>query len=205
MLESFVPSHDTLSTHGRQNEDALNTWLAAISPHQFGSQSLVLSAFGSSARDDFSTQSGNFHLEDIAKTIRRCIHEVSVGRSVDLTDALEELNGVEQEAKEKQIPVPSSMAFRNTRQLLLAMHHEYPRIYSIYPVEDGEQSDIVIDATTESGNSLIVSCGSNGSVHILVCFGKRSQRAAYSHTDQSPDGFLLEALREFRDLEMKID
>lgn len=81
------------------------------------------------------------------------------------------------------------------------MRRIYPRPFAVYTVPDGDDNEIVIDATTTNGNSVIVTCASDGSALCLVCFGGESRRARYDDESRLPDGFLREALLEMKDLE----
>lgn len=119
----------------------------------------------------------------------------------DLADALRDLDEVDAEAAGCGIPVPSASSIRRARRLLMEMHSIYPRAFAVYSVPDGDVTEIVIDATTRNGNSVIVTCAPDGSALCLVCFGTESRRARYDDESRLPDGFLREALLEMRDLE----
>ena len=111
----------------------------------------------------------------------------------DLRDALCDLNGVKEEAREEEFPVPSDTALRNARRLLHEMHGISPRRFEVYPTPDGE---IAIDVPGGFGRSLLLLCGSDGGALCSVNMDGAHRRARYSDTRRLPDGFVREALAE---------
>ena len=111
----------------------------------------------------------------------------------DLRDALCDLNGVKEEAREEEFPVPSDTALRNARRLLHEMHGISPRRFEVYPTPDGE---IAIDVPGGFGHSLLLLCGSDGGALCSINMDGAHRRARYSDTRRLPDGFVREALAE---------
>lgn len=111
----------------------------------------------------------------------------------DLCDALHDLEGVRNEAREEGIPVPSGMALGNARRLLHAMYRMLPRRFEVYPMPDGE---IAIHVPGGPGRSVLLLCGSDGGALCSVNMDGAHRRARYSDTRRLPDGFVRDALAE---------
>lgn len=111
----------------------------------------------------------------------------------DLCDALHDLEGVRNEAREEGIPVPSGMALGNARRLLHAMYRMLPRRFEVYPMPDGE---IAIHVPGGPGRSVLLLCGSDGGALCSVNMGGAHRRARYSDMRGLPDGFVRDALAE---------
>ena len=111
----------------------------------------------------------------------------------DLCDALRDLEGVRNEAREEGIPVPSEMALGNARRLLHAVYRMFPRRFEVYPMPDGE---IAIHVPGGPGRSILLLCGSDGGALCSVNMGGAHRRARYSDTRRLPDGFVRDALAE---------
>lgn len=111
----------------------------------------------------------------------------------DLRDALCDLNGVPDEAREEGLPVPSDTALRNAQRLLHDMHRISPRRFEIYPTPDGE---VAIDAPGGFGRSVLLLCDSHGGALCSVNMDGAHRRARYSDSRRLPDGFVREALAE---------
>ena len=111
----------------------------------------------------------------------------------DLCDALRDLEGVRNEAREEGFPVPSDTALRNAGRLLHAMYRILPRRFEVYPMPDGE---IAIDVPGGPGRSVLLLCGSDGGALCSVNMDGVHRRARYSDTHGLPDGFVRDALAE---------
>ena len=116
-----------------------------------------------------------------------------MGSYAKLNDALRDLLGATNGAKEEGFPPPSGMASNNAERLLRAMYAISSRRYEIYSTPDKE---IAIDAPGGHGHSVILLCNSDGGALCLVNMNGEHQRAHYSSTEILPDGFLREALIE---------
>ena len=111
----------------------------------------------------------------------------------DLCDALRDLEGVRNEAREEGFPVPSDTALRNARRLLHEMYKISLRRFEVYPTPDDE---VAIDAPGGFGHSVLLLCGSDGGALCLVNMDGAHRRARYSDTHGLPDGFVRDALAE---------
>lgn len=117
----------------------------------------------------------------------------TIGQHPSLHDALDDLEGVNTDAREEGFPIPSDVASGNARQLLHSMYRMLPRRYEVYPTPDGE---VAIDVPGGFGRSVLLLCESNGGVLCLVSMDGAQRRARYSGTHGLPDGFLRDALVE---------
>ena len=108
-----------------------------------------------------------------------------------LWDALEDLRDVQREAQEDDGVIPEVDAVRRAGRALMAMYRISPRPYSVYPMPDGE---IVIDAATRYGTSLVVLCNPDGSAQCLAYIDEEYRPKDYADTEMLPDEFVLEAL-----------
>lgn len=111
----------------------------------------------------------------------------------DLCDALRDLEGVREEAREDGLPAPSDAAAANARRLLHAMYRLLPRRFEVYPMPDGE---IAIDVPGGPGRSVLLLCGSDGGALCSVNMNGAHRRARYSGAHALPDGFVRSALAE---------
>ena len=135
----------------------------------------------------FNAGSSAFPLETVDFTA------LAGGRYPDLCDALRDLEGVRNEAREEGFPVPSDTAFGNAGRLLHAMYRILPRRFEVYPMPDGE---IAIDVPGRPGRSVLLLCGSDGGALCSVNMDGAHRRARYSDTHGLPDGFVRDALAE---------
>lgn len=96
-----------------------------------------------------------------------------------------------QEAQEEGFPLPSPIAFDNAERCLKAMYAIAPRRYEAYPTHEGE---IVIDAPSGLGTSVVLMCDSTGGALCLANLknGQRYRRYASAHA--LPDDFLRTSL-----------
>ena len=111
----------------------------------------------------------------------------------DLCDALSDLDGVRQEAREDGFPAPSDTAAENARRLLHDMYRILPRRFEIYPMPDGE---VALDVPGGPSRSVLLLCGSDGGALCSVNMNGAHRRARYSDARELPDGFLRDALAE---------
>lgn len=117
-------------------------------------------------------------------------------RYPDLCDALRDLEGVRNEAREEEFPVPSDMALGNARRLLHAMYWILSRRFEVYPMPDGE---IAIHVPGGPGRSVLLLCGSDGGALCSVNMDGVHRRARYTDTRRLPDGFVRDALAELEE------
>ena len=135
----------------------------------------------------FSTDSSAFPLRTVDFTV------LAGDGYPDLCDALRDLEGARDEAREEGFPVPSDTALRDARRLLRAMYRILPRRFEVYPMPDGE---IAIDVPGGHGRSVILLCEPDGGALCLVNMDGRHRRARYADTHDLPDGFVCEALKD---------
>ncbi len=109
----------------------------------------------------------------------------------DLPDALRELYEVQSEARSDGGIVPDDDAVERAKRVLMAMYRISPRLYAVYPMDDGE---IAIDAATKYGTSLVVLCNPDGSAQCLTYIGEEYRTKEYSDTGILPDDFIQQAL-----------
>ena len=109
----------------------------------------------------------------------------------DLTDALRELYDVQCEARSDGGVVPDDDAVERAKRILMDMYRISPRLYAVYPMDDGE---IAIDAATKYGTSLVVLCNPDGSAQCLTYIGEEYRTKEYPDTGTLPDDFIRKAL-----------
>ena len=109
----------------------------------------------------------------------------------ELFAALNDLQEVKEEAQEEGFPIPTPVAFDNAERCLREMYAISPRRYEVYPTHDGE---IVIDAPSGFGTSVVLMCDSDGGALCLANLeiGQRHRRYASVHA--LPDDFLHASL-----------
>ena len=112
-----------------------------------------------------------------------------------LRDALHDLEGVRDEAREDNLPVPSDMASGNAERLLHAMYRILPRRFEVYPMPDGE---IAIHVPGGTGRSVLLLCDSDGGALCSVNVDGVHRCARYSDARRLPDGFVRDALAELK-------
>ena len=112
----------------------------------------------------------------------------------DLTVALEDLDGVIDEAIEDGYPEPTPQAIENARLLVKTMYDIRPMRYDIYPMDDGE---VVIDGGSE--RRIGVFCYSDGSVLYIGWVGDERVRIHRDSPDDIPYEFLNLALHQLGD------
>ena len=158
-------------------------------------RSTAMFVYGYENKETIAPSSGKQELPDL---FAHCVRLIDKGFQGGLTESLRELGDIQEEVEEKQLPTPSDTARQNAENLLVAMYRIYPRAFSVYPSPEG---DIVLEAASTTGDSLIVVCFSDGRLLCLVCCGQDSRRARYENAERLPDGFLREALLELAELE----
>lgn len=111
----------------------------------------------------------------------------------DLRAALRDLDGLSTEASEDGFPQPSCLALTNARRLLQDLYRLRPFRMEVYPTPDGEVALVVPGGHRRS---VLVLCGSKGSVLCSVNLNGRHRRASYEEADTLPDRFVREAVRD---------
>lgn len=119
------------------------------------------------------------------------IYELPVALSDELSAALGDLQEVNEEAQEEGFPVPSPIAFDNAERCLRAMYEISPRRYEVYPTHDGE---IVIDAPSGFGTSVVLMCDSAGGALCLANLKDGQRYRQYASAHALPDDFLRDSL-----------
>ena len=112
----------------------------------------------------------------------------------DLNAALEDLDGVIDEAREDGYPEPTPQAIENAHLLVKAMYDIRPMRYDIYPMDDGE---VVIDGGSE--RRMGVFCYPDGSVLYIGWAGDERVRVHRDSPDDIPYEFLNIALHQLGD------
>lgn len=69
--------------------------------------------------------------------------QVDISSYDDLSDALCDMRGISDEARDEGFPLPSGSALEDADRLLRNLYTISPRRYEVYPTRDGE---IAIDA-----------------------------------------------------------
>lgn len=110
----------------------------------------------------------------------------------DLKAALQDLEGVIEEAREDEFPEPTSVAISNARRLLNKLYALSPQRYVVYPMDDGE---VVIDGGRPD-RRLCVFCNSDGTVSCLGWIDGKRQRAEALSIDAVPTEFLVRSLSQ---------
>ena len=113
---------------------------------------------------------------------------------IDLNAALEDLDGVIDEAREDSCPDPTPQAIENARLLVKIMYNIRPMRYDIYPMDDGE---VVIDGGSE--RRIGVFCYPDGSVLYIGWADGKRVRIRRSDSKDIPHEFLNLALRQLGD------
>ena len=111
----------------------------------------------------------------------------------DLQEALSDLNSLNEEAKEDDLPEPDAEAVANARTML-------PRLYAILPVRyrvsPTERRGVAIDAPMKWGASVAVECAPDDTVYCFATVDGNSRRAKFYQMDGLPDVFIEKALRD---------
>ena len=111
----------------------------------------------------------------------------------DLQEALSDLDLLNEEAREEDLPEPDAEAVTNARTLL-------PRLYAILPVRyqvsPTERRGVAIDAPMRWGASVAVECAPDDTVYCFATIDGNSRRAKFYQMDGLPDVFIEKALRD---------
>ena len=108
-----------------------------------------------------------------------------------LSAALSDLQEVNEEAQEEGFPVPSPIAFDNAERCLREMYEISSRRYEVYPTHDGE---IVIDAPSGFGTSVVLMCDSAGGALCLANLKDGQRYRQYTSAHALPNDFLRDSL-----------
>ena len=114
----------------------------------------------------------------------------------DLDEALADLKGAADEAREEGFEPPDDLALHNARRLLNRMYELRPCRYEVYPTEEREVAIYV----PQGDRSVLVTCAPDGSVRCSTSVERKRSRAYYgpAHVSDPPagfqDGFLRDAL-----------
>ena len=127
------------------------------------------------------------------QTLFEYLRQAETAYSPSLNEALHELEQVADEARNDGSPVPSPLAHDNARTLIEQMYRICRLRYTVYPLYKGE---IVIEAMSESQDSVLVVCRSEGDIGCFVNMDDQSRQERYHDISGLPNGFLREALRE---------
>ena len=109
----------------------------------------------------------------------------------ELSDALNDLREVSDEAREEGYPMPSGLALSNAERLLKAMYEIAPRRFEVYPTPDGE---IAIDAPNGDGQSELLLCQPEGGALCLANLRDGHRSNSYQNANALPDSFLRKSL-----------
>ena len=109
----------------------------------------------------------------------------------ELSDTLNDLREVSDEAREEGYPTPSDLALSNAERLLKAMYEISQRRFEVYPTPDGE---IAIDAPNGDGQSVLLLCEPEGGALCLANLRDGHCSNSYPNADALPDNFLRKSL-----------
>ena len=133
------------------------------------------------------------HIKESAHNQRTAITQSAGTETVLLEEALVDLRASPDEAKDEDLPIPSTKALQNGEHVLREMYSMWCRRFEVYPMPNGE---IAIDAPTGPGRSILIICDSEGGALCAVNFDRTYRRARYSDARMLPDGFLRDAIRD---------
>ena len=115
------------------------------------------------------------------------------GDDRDLQEALSDLDGLSEVAREEEVPEPDPEAVTNARSLL-------PKLYALlqvrYRVSPTERKGVAIDAPMKWGRSVAVECAPDDTVYCFATIDGNSRRAKFYQMDGLPDVFIAKALRD---------
>lgn len=110
-----------------------------------------------------------------------------------LQEALADIDGLTEAAREEQVPEPDPEAVANARSLL-------PKLYALlqvrYRVAPTERRGVAIDAPMKWGRSVAVECAPDDTVYCFATIDGNSRRAKFYQMDGLPDVFIAKALRD---------
>ncbi|MCY4189284.1 MAG: hypothetical protein OXD30_12455 [Bryobacterales bacterium] len=114
-----------------------------------------------------------------------------------LRASLRDLDDVPAEAGEEGFPQPARLALTTARRLLQELYTLRPSRLDVYPTPDGEVALVLRGGRRRS---VLVLCGSSGSVLCSVNLDGKHRRASYDTAASLPDGFVREAVRDLGEL-----
>ena len=103
------------------------------------------------------------------------------------------LDGIADEARVGELPVPPTSAIDNARSLLPKLHRIRPGFYDVYPTEQG---GVAITPPTRKGASASIECHDNDIVYCFASIDGNSRRAKFYQMDDLPDPFIEKVLRD---------
>ena len=110
-----------------------------------------------------------------------------------LTEALSELEELDDYAAEEELPPPSPTAKKIARDILNQLISKLPRYYAVSPWEDG---DIVV-FTEGSGSRVSVFCRANGGASLYVNFpDNHDYEYHYTLAEDLPVDSIIDALEK---------
>ena len=122
-----------------------------------------------------------------------------IGIRVRLTQTLEELDQVVDEAQSEGYETPNGIAIVHARRIVKRLYENLVYPIQVYPMPDGE---VAVDITNGEGGSVLILCCSDGGTLCFVNIDGNQRRAHYSNSDALPDGFMQEALEELQQIQI---
>ena len=113
----------------------------------------------------------------------------------EVADSFAEFDGIDEEAKRMEMPVPGKQVKQIAKRILTALAEEFPRYYMVSPDEDGE---VAIETIGEFGRVLIV-CDEEGVAFFGIVSGEDSYKR-YDHEEAKhlPNDFIRSAVKEIK-------
>ena len=116
-----------------------------------------------------------------------------------LTQALEVLDQVVDEARSEGYETPNSIAIVHARRIVKRLYDNLVYPIQVYPMPDGE---VAVDVTNGDGSSVLILCCSDGDTLCFVNIDGNQRRAHYFNSDALPDGFMQAALEELQQIQI---
>ena len=110
-----------------------------------------------------------------------------------LGEALSDLDSLNEEAKESDLPEPDEQAIANARTMLPQLYDILPVRYQVVPTE---RRGVSINAPMKHGAAVAVECAPNDIVYCFATIGGNGRRAKFYQMDGLPDVFIEKALRD---------
>ena len=110
-----------------------------------------------------------------------------------LNAVLAELDSLQFEAEQDDLPALDEEAIANARDLLPKFYRILPVRYRVSPTE---RRGVAIDAPMRHGASVAVECAPDDTVYCFAAIDGNSRRAKFYQTDGLPDVFIEKALRD---------
>ena len=111
----------------------------------------------------------------------------------ELCGALADLQETAEYAREEGFPIPSNLAIDNAERLLKEMYKISPLHLEVYPTPDGE---VAIHVPNGRGRSVVLLCGSDGSVLCMANLDSGHRRQSYPRASELPDKFLRQVITD---------